>query len=107
MEARRMRKVRLAVLVAIVTGVLGWFLVPSVDQVQADPSKTKPCGTNECLVNERCCFLDPCSDFGSCLPSFAKCPPPLPCGPPVATSPDATPDQTPNAVCEDPTASLR
>ncbi len=90
-----MRRSRIAVLVAVLAGVLGWVLLPSVGEVQADPTKTKPCGTNTCLVNENCCFFDPCSASGTCLPSRAKCPPPLPCWPPTATQ-----DATPNAVCE-------
>lgn len=85
-----MSRSRMAVLVVVLLGVVGSFLLPSVGEIQADPTKTKPCGTSECLVNERCCFVDPCSDAGTCIPSFAKCPPPLPCEPPASMPPGTT-----------------
>jgi hypothetical protein len=92
-----MRKSRLTVLVVVLAGALGWLLSPSGHEVQADPTKTKPCGSGTCLANEKCCIIDPCSAEPTCLPSrIGKCPPPLPCYPGTTAIQDATP----NAVCE-------
>ena len=72
-----MRKTGLFVLLVVLVGVVGWFLVQSVSEVRADPKKTIPCGNITCLVNERCCILD-FQGTAACFPQNEKCPIPLP-----------------------------
>src|SRR5262245_60040650 len=93
------KRLAIAASLFVLVGLPGWFLLQSVGEVQADPTKTIPCGpTLSCFINEECCMSCPGRD-GACFPKKVKCPPP----PPFCPGMD-TPDGAPVALATPDTA---